>query len=32
MVEVKDNIRLGLGDGWIKVGVAGCEKCRLDVG
>ena len=29
MSEVKDNIRPRLGDGWIKVGAAGCEKCEL---
>jgi len=27
MAEVKGNIGLGLGDGWIKVGAARCEKC-----
>lgn len=27
MSEVKDNIRLGLEDGWIKVGAERCEKC-----
>ena len=30
MVEVKDNIRPGLGEGWIKVGAAGCEKYGLE--
>lgn len=29
MSEVKGNIRPWLGDGWIKVGVARCEKCGL---
>lgn len=29
MSEVKGNIGLGLGDGWIKVGAARCEKCGL---
>lgn len=29
MSEVKDNIRLGLGEDWSKVGAAGCEKCGL---
>lgn len=29
MAEVKDNIRSGLEDGWVKVGVARCEKCGL---
>lgn len=29
MLEVEDNIRPGLGDGWIKVGAARCEKCGL---
>ena len=27
MSEVKDNIRPGLGEGWIMVGAARCEKC-----
>ena len=27
MSEVKDNIRLG--EGWVKVGAARCEKCGL---
>ena len=31
MSEVKDNISPGLGEGWIKVGVARCEKCGLDI-
>ena len=31
MAEVKDNIGLGLGDGWIKVGAARCEKCGLGI-
>ena len=26
MSEVKGNIGSGLGEGWIKVGAAGCEK------
>lgn len=30
MAEVKGNIRLGLGDGWIKVGAARFEKCGLE--
>ncbi len=29
MSEVKGNIRPGLGEVWIKVGAAGCEKCGL---
>ena len=29
MSEVKGNIGLGLEEGWIKVGAAGCEKCGL---
>lgn len=29
MAEVEGNIGLGLGDGWIKVGAARCEKCGL---
>ena len=29
MSEVKGNIGSGLGEGWIKVGVARCEKCGL---
>ena len=29
MSEVKDNIRSGLGEGWIKVDAARCEKCGL---
>ena len=29
MSEVECNIRLGLGEGWIKVGAARCEKCGL---
>jgi len=29
MSEVKGNIRSGLGDGWIMVGAARCEKCGL---
>ena len=29
MSAVKDNIRSGLGEGWIKVGAARCEKCGL---
>ena len=32
MSEVEDNIKPGLGDGWIKVGAARCEKCGLDIG
>lgn len=32
MSEVKDNIRPGLGEGWIKAGAARCEKCGLDIG
>ena len=27
MSEVKDDIRSGLGDGWVKVDAARCEKC-----
>ena len=27
MSEVKDNIRPGLGEDWIMVGAARCEKC-----
>ena len=30
MSEVKDNLRSGLGEDWIKVGVARCEKCWLE--
>lgn len=30
MSEVKDNIRPGVGEGWIKVGAARCEKCWLE--
>ncbi len=30
MSEVKGNIRPGLGEGWIKVGAARCEKCGLE--
>ena len=30
MAEVEYNIGPGLGDGWIKVGVARCEKCWLE--
>lgn len=29
MAEVKGNLRSGLGEGWIKVGAAGCEKHGL---
>ena len=29
MAEVKDNIRPRLGEGWIMVGAARCEKCGL---
>ena len=29
MSEVKDNIRPGLGEDWIKVDAARCEKCGL---
>ena len=29
MSEVKGNIGSGLGDGWIMVGAARCEKCGL---
>ena len=29
MSEVEYNVRLGLGEGWIKVGAAGCEKYGL---
>ena len=29
MSEVKGNIGSGLGEGWIKVGAARCEKCGL---
>ena len=29
MSEVKGNIEPGLGEGWIKVGAARCEKCGL---
>lgn len=32
MSEMKDNIRLELGEGWSKAGVARCEKCVLDIG
>lgn len=32
MSEVKGNVRLGLGEGWVKVGVARCKKCGLDIG
>lgn len=32
MSEVECNIRLGLGEGWVKVGVARCKKCGLDIG
>ena len=32
MAEVKDNIRPRLGEGWVKVGAARCEKCGLDIG
>ena len=27
MSEVKDDIRLGLGESWSKAGAARCEKC-----
>lgn len=30
MSEVKGNIGPGLGEGWVKVGVARCEKCGLE--
>lgn len=30
MSEVKDNLRSGVGEGWIKVGAARCEKCWLE--
>ena len=30
MSEVKGNIGSGLGEGWIKVGAARCEKCWLE--
>ena len=30
MSEVKDNIRPRLGEDWIKVGAARCEKCGLE--
>ena len=26
MSEMKDNLRSGLGEGWVRVGVARCEK------
>ena len=29
MAEVKGNIGPGVGEGWIKVGAARCEKCGL---
>ena len=29
MAEAEYNIRSGLGEGWIKVGAARCEKCGL---
>ena len=29
MAEVEGNIGPGLGEGWVKVGAAGCEKCWL---
>ena len=29
MAEVEYNIRSGLGEGWIMVGAARCEKCGL---
>ena len=29
MSEVECSIRLGLGEGWIMVGAAKCEKCGL---
>ena len=32
MSEGKSNIGPGLGEGWIKVGAARCEKCGLDIG
>lgn len=31
MSEVKDNLRSWLGDGWVKVGAARCEKCGLGI-
>ena len=30
MSEVKGNIGSGLGEDWIKVGAARCEKCGLE--
>ena len=30
MAEVKGNIGPGLGDGWIMVGAARCEKCGME--
>lgn len=32
MTEVEYNISQGLGEGWIRVGMARCEKCGLDFG
>ena len=32
MSGVKHNIRSRQGEGWSKVGAAGCEKCGRDIG